>query len=218
MKRVAILSGLVALAAVPVAAEATHRPGHRTTGLSLGARPNPVVYGSSTVLSGRLTGPGNQGGETIALQSDPFPFGAFSGDGANATTNNAGNYSFTRRPLVNTRYRARRGGTLSPVVNVFVRTRVSLRVSDSTPASGQRVRFSGRACPTHDGLAVAIQRRSVGGRVYRTVRRTTLQPATRCSVYRRTFRVFRDGVYRTVVAAHTDHARGFSGRRVLNAH
>jgi hypothetical protein len=216
MKRVVILSGLVAVAAVPLAADASHRPGHRDTALNLGATPNPVVYGSTTTLSGRLTGPGHAG-RSIDLQSDPFPFDAFANDGANTTTNNAGNYSFTRRPLVNTRYRARRGPTISSNVTVLVRSRVSLNVSDSTPASGQLVRFSGRACPEHDGLAVAIQRRSSSGR-FRTVRRTTLRAAARCSIYSRRFRVFRDGVFRAVVAAHTDHARGLSRRRGLNAH
>ncbi len=61
-----------------------------------------------------------------------------------------------------------------------------------------------------------IQRRSSTGR-YRTVRRTRLRAATRCSTYRRTFRIYRDGRYR-VTSDDADHARGYSRSRLIDAH
>ena len=113
--------------------------------------------------------------------------------------------------------RVRVGGVLSPTVTVLVRQRVSLRLSDRTPRRGQLVRFSGRSCPTHDGAVVSIQkRRSTGG--WRTVRRTRLRDASRCSVYSRRLRIYRDATFRTVVARDADHARGFSRRRSADAH
>jgi hypothetical protein len=64
---------------------------------------------------------------------------------------------------------------------------------------------------------VRIQRRTrTGG--YRTVRSTRLRASTGgCSAYRRTFRIYRDGRYR-VTSDDADHARGYSGTRVLDVH
>ena len=213
------LSAALAAVALPVAAEANHKAGHpggTAQQPSLSAAPNPVVFGRDTVLSGRLQG-GNNAGRVATLQGAPHPFTSFNNNVASATTDSSGRYSFTRRPRVHTRYRVSIGGVLSPTVTVLVRQRVSLYLSDRTPKRGQLVRFSGRSCPQHDGATVSIQKRtSTGG--WRTVRRTRLREATRCSVYSRRLRIYRDGTFRTVVASHDDHARGFSRSRSVDAH
>lgn len=213
-----ILATLTAVpVALPVAAGADHKPGHpgKPTGLTIAAKPSIIVFGGSTVISGKLAG-ADKAGKTVTLHENGYPFPG--GDKAVATTvtNAQGDYTFTRRPALNTIYRTTVGGTRSPNVLVNVRIRMSMRASDYTPRVGQRVRFRGRACPTHNGLTVAVQRRSSTGR-YVTVRRTTLKPATTCSQYSRTFRIYRDGRYR-VTADDADHARGFSRSRVLDVH
>jgi hypothetical protein len=203
---------LAAISGVPLAegAKPPKTPkGPGGAGLSLAAKPNPVVHGSVATLSGRLSG-GNAGGKSVNLEADPYPFDSFAAAGI-ATTQSNGNFAFAPRPRVNTRYRVRQGSTLSPVVTVLVRSRTSLRLSDYTPRRGQRVRFAGRACPEHDGSAVAVQRLTRSG--WRTVRRTVLRDAATCSTYRASSRVYRDATYRAVVAAHVDHARGISARR-----
>ena len=213
--------GLLALpAALPGPVSADHKPGHNpgpggSSGLTIAAKPTPIVFGSATVVSGRLNG-ANNGGVTVTLRENPYPFGDGSKPGPTAVTNSRGDYTFTRRPLLNTIFTASTGPTRSPNITVNVRIRMSLRVSDSTPRVGQVVRFRGRACPTHNGLIVAIQRRSRTGR-YVTVRRTRLKAATTCSAYSRAFRIYRDGRYR-VTADDADHARGYSASRALNAH
>ena len=212
--------GTTALALTPIAvaqAQKPPKPPKAPKGnLTLSATPNPIKYGSAVTLSGKLSG-SNSGAQSVALRSDPFPFDTLRNT-ASATTNATGNYSLTQRPLVNTRYQATQGGNASGVVTVLVRPRVSLRLSDYTPKRGQRVRFSGRVCPQHDGSALLIQRRSSTG--YRTVRKTTLRdiPGSTCSSFRRTFRVYRDGRYRAAIARHGDHFTGVSGSRVANAH
>jgi hypothetical protein len=211
----AVVTGL----ALPTGVSAHHKPSHQGAGggqPGLSAAPNPVVFGSPTVLSGRITG-GNNGGLTVTLQGAPHPFTTFNNAVATTTTSSSGRYSFTRRPRLHTRYRVRIGAALSPTVTVFVRQRVSLFLSDRTPRRGQIVRFSGRSCPTHDGAVVSIQKRTSTGS-WRTVRRTRLRDASRCSVYSRRLRIFTDGVFRTVVARDADHARGFSRRRSADAH
>jgi hypothetical protein len=216
MKRMAV--AVIALAIWPVAAAADHRPGHGGGGgggnLTLAAQPTTVTFGRAVTLSGKLTG-ANNAGRQVNVRSDPFPFDTFDNAGS-ATTNAQGDYTLAQSPTVNTRYQARSGNEESAIVTVLVRPRVSLRLSDSTPRRGQRVRFSGRVCPEHDGSRVAIQRRSRAG--FRTVARATLRdiPGATCSRYARRLRVRRDGTYRAVIRGHGDHATGVSPRRRAN--
>ncbi len=119
------------------------------------------------------------------------------------------------------RYAIPPGGGLRPPPRLLdskpaERIRISLSVIDMTPRAGQVVRFSGRACPAHDGLGIRIQRRTRRG-VYRTVRRTALKPAKRCSVYRRRLRIYSDGMYRAVTVGAND-IRGISRRRFVDVH
>jgi hypothetical protein len=216
MKRVTatgLALAATALTMVPVAGGA--KPPKQKNSLTIAAAPNPVVFGRATAVSGRLSG-NKHAGQTVSLQADPYPYDRFAGV-AGAVTAANGDVSFQQRPRLNTRYRLRRGSTDSTVLTVAVRYRVSLGVRDSTPASGRRIRFSGRACPTHDGGAVAIQRRTSSG-AWRTAKRTTLLSATRCSTYSTRLRVRRDATYRAVVAGDAGHARGISARRRVDVH
>lgn len=221
MKSSTILaSALLAIAALaPATAGADHRPGHTGGGgnagnLTLDGQPNPVLAARALALSGKLTGP-NSSGQRVTLRSDPFPFDVF-GAAGDATTDANGDFSLVQRPTVNTRYQARSGNEESAIVTVLVRPRMGLRLSDYRPRKRQRVRFSGRVCPQHDGSVVAIQRRSDRG--FRTVARARLRdvPGSSCSSWRRVLRPARDGRFRVVLGGHADHARGVSRSRLAN--
>jgi hypothetical protein len=217
MKRIAAAIAIAALC--PVAADAAKPPkppGGGSGNLTLTAQPTTIVSGKPVTLSGKLTG-ANNAGRSVSLRADPFPFDTFA-NAATATTNAQGDYSLTQHPTANTRYQARRGNDESAIVTVLVRPAVSLRLSDSTPRRGQRVRFSGQACPEHDGSKVAVQRRTAAG--FRTVARATLKdiPGSTCSSYVRGLRVRRNGTYRTVLPGHADHATGVSARRRARVH
>lgn len=220
-----MIGGTLAIG-VPVIAEAQKPPkppsGGSTT-LSLAASPNPVTYGQSVRLSGRLRGSG-RGGKTIGLEQNPYPFRGFVALATTRTDRN-GDYSFTIKPRRHTRYRTltvtadpyetRR---VSPEVLVRSRLRVGIRVSDSTPRRGQRVRFSGSVLPRHNGHRVYIQRRRANGR-WVTIARTRTRAATgNRSRYSRRVRIFRTTLYRVRVRGHGDHSTGFSRRRSLTVH
>jgi hypothetical protein len=98
---------------------------------------------------------------------------------------------------------------------VTVRPRVSLRLSDHTPRRGQRVTFSGRVCPEHDTVAIALQRRSSTG--WKTIASPVLAdiPNVACSSYSVKRRVRRDGRFRARFLGDTDHAA--SNSRVKRA-
>jgi hypothetical protein len=214
MKRTALITAAV-LAVFAPAAVATHKPGHGTAGnLTIAATPTTVKFGAAVTLSGKLTGPNNTG-RTVTVRQDPFPVDTFAEAGS-ATTNATGDWSLTQTPAVNTRYQARSGGEESAVVDVMVRPAITLRVSDRTPRVGQRVRFSGRLCPEHDGVAIALQRRTPKG--WSTVRTTTLKDVagSTCSSFSRRLRIRRDGAFRMRFGGDADHVAGNSRVRRLN--
>jgi hypothetical protein len=157
--------------------------------ITIGATPTTIKFGKSATLSGKLTG-----------------------------SNTSGEWTFGVTPTANTRYRARSGNADSKTVDVLVRPAIRLRLSDRTPAKGQRVRFFGRLCPEHDGLHVALQRRF--GHQWRTLRRPELKdiPGSTCSKYSKRLRVRRDSAYRTRFLGDADHTAGNSRVRVARVH
>ena len=219
MKRYLIPTVLLALTVNLAVAMAAKPP--KGGNLSITTKPNPVVFGRTVALSGKLTGAGHAN-KPVQVQADPFPYNGQYTTVATPTTAANGNWAASNKPDRNTNYRVKRGGTVSAIVTERVRIRVSLRVSDRTPKVGQRERFRGRACAALNinGARVRIQRRTRTGK-WRTVRRTTLRDiaGTTCSKYSRRFRVFRDGTYRAfVVSNNPAYANGRSSRRHLNAH
>ena len=184
--------------------------------ITIDATPTLVKFGGAVTLSGKLTGQNNSGRQ-VTVEADPFPIDAFTNAGT-ATTNTTGDWSLIVKPDRNTRYRARSGAAESKTVDVMVRPAISLRLSDRTPAAGTRVTFSGRVCPEHDGVSVALQRRF--GTTWRTLRTMLLKdiPNTNCSSYSRGLRPRRDGAYRTSFAADADHAAGTSRVRRVDVH
>ena len=228
MNRVALRAIVVATAvamSAPLIATAGHKPNHPskppgTGNLTINVTPNPVLFGRTVTISGRLRG-GDNAGKTIELQHDPYPFATAyeSAPVATTTTNSQGDYSFTVRPKLNTNYRT--VAKIEPEARsdnrqVGVRMRITRRVSDRTPARGQIVTFTGKVKPNHDGRRVAIQRRRRTG-TWRTVARPRLKPPTPyaigVSVYSRDLRINRDGVFRVKINSHGDHV-GNKTRRV----
>ena len=198
------------------------KPPKPAAAVSLDAQPNPLVFGSLTTLSGKLTGQ-TKAGVVIRFEQDAtLPYGdSYQPSPLTATTGAGGNYSVTAKPLVKTQYRAIAQD--SPPVRsaprlVLVRSRVGLRLSDSTPRRGSLVRFSGSVYPAHDGLRVLIQKRSPSGR-FVTVARPRLRDAgSTYSTYTRRLRIFRDGVYRAKLPSDGDHVNGFSRARSVTVH
>jgi hypothetical protein len=184
--------------------------------LSIAAKPTTVVYGGKTAITGKLTGADNAG-ETIDLNADPFPFDNFSKVATTQTTA-AGTYGFFFSPLENTKVQTSaksKSPATSPVLLVRVAPKVTLKVSDKTPAEGQKVTFSGTVAPEHDGQAVLLQRRKSDG-TWKTVKTKVLADAGTASstyVFKRT--INRGGTYRVVKPADADHAKGKSPKRKL---
>jgi hypothetical protein len=208
------------LGALVPAASADHRPGHGgPNNITISASANTIKFGGSVTLSGRLNG-ANNAGRPVLIEEDPFPVDIFTPAGT-VTTNASGDWSFADSPTVNTRYRARSGEADSRNEDVMVRPAISLRVSDRTPEVGQLVRFSGRLCPEHDGVRVALQRR-VDRDTWTTVRRPLLRDipdsSPACSSYARSLRMRRDRRFRVHFFGDVDHVEGNSRSRLVDVH
>lgn len=191
--------------------------------VTIAASPASVLFGRATTIAGQVTGNGN-GGVEVTLQAKAAPpvTGASFTNVATTTTDASGNYTFTQLPLANTQYQAEAKASpkvTSPVVTVNVRKAVSLKLSDSTPKRGSRVRFSGTVKPAHDGAVALIQKRAKTGK-FTTVAKVTLvaSKTTGQSSYHKRLRIRRSGVYRVRVPADADHARGTSRKRRIRVH
>jgi hypothetical protein len=187
--------------------------------LSIAAKPARVVYGGTVAITGKLTGSDNAG-ETINLNEDPFPFGTFT-KLATTQTSAAGSYGFFVTPTVNTKYQTdakSKAPATSPQLLVKVAPKITLKVSDKTPAVGQKVTFSGTVAPDHDGQSVLLQRYRNDG-TWRTIKTLVLVDAgTASSKFAYTRKITRTGTFRIKKSADTDHVAGHSHRRTLTVH
>jgi hypothetical protein len=208
---VAVLLGIVAVAS------SAPKPSP-AVGITIAAQKNPIVFGSSTRIAGTVTG-SDKANVSVRLEQRPHPFTGDWQAVATTTTVASGDYNFTGvGPRVNTLYRVRAGSlkAVSKELLLKVRIKVALRLSDSTPSRGERVRFSGPAAPEHDGTEVLIQRRTFTGR-WRTVKGTTLKDAgTELSRFSTRIRVRRDGTYRARIPHDADHVDGLSRSKRAN--
>jgi len=187
----------------------------KTGSVTLKASAATVTFSTPVTLTGSVKG--QKGGVTVALERRATTSPTFVAAGT-AITDAQGDFSFSQRPRVNTLYRAT-AATAPPATSAEVTTAVAplvgLKVGDSTPRKGQRVRFRGTVRPPHDGTRVALQRKRADG-TWATVATPRLRDAGDVySRYSKRMRIRRSGTYRTVIAGHADHAEGTSRERTL---
>jgi hypothetical protein len=136
-----------------------------TTGVTLTAQAQKVVYGRAVMLSGRV--PSGRAGESVALFAEVFGRGS-PRSVATLVTGPGGVWQYLARPPLLTSYLAGWGGLTSPRVTIGVRPRLRFRRIG-------RARFSTRAVAARSfrGRRVKLQRRTAAGR-WVTVKRIRL--------------------------------------------
>lgn len=186
-------------------------------GVTLTAKPNPVTFSQPVEL--KVSVKGAKSGVSVVFQRHLTSSRSFS-DLETKATDAKGDVTFTPRPRETTYYRAvARTAPEQTSAELIVRVAplVGLKVSDSTPRSGQRVVFSGTVRPPHDGRRVYLQRR-IGGGAFVTVAKTTLRAGTSVySKYSMRSRVRQTATYRVRILGHTDHSIGISRERVVTS-
>jgi hypothetical protein len=139
--------------------------------LTVGATPDPIVFGSDLTIEARLAGSAIAG-RAITLQSNPFPFTrGFRNTGVPRVADAAGVARFVVAPFARaTQFRLEAGGTRSAVMTVEVRPRIRIAAHR---IRGGRVRVSGLVYPSSASGRVSIQRRTAAGG-FVPLRRVTL--------------------------------------------
>jgi len=211
--RLIVAAALAAALAFTATGQAQKPP--KSGAVTLKASAAQVTFPTPVTLTGKVKGA--KAGVLVTLERRAADATAFVPAGT-ATTDGNGDYTFTQRPAQSSVFRAT-AATTPPATSadtpVAVAPLVGLKVSDSTPRKGQRVRFRGTVRPQHDGTRVAIQRKRADG-TWVTVRSPLLRDAgSSYSRYSKRIRIRRTGTYRTVIAAHADHAEGVSRERTL---
>ncbi len=197
---------------VAVNAKGTVRGGNRTfktprqpLGFSVALTPNPVVYGAPTVVAGTLGGTGSAN-RAVQLLQQPWPYtGAWIENGNPQLTDGGGNFSF---PLVgladNSRFQVVTTGanpTRSPVLTADIRLAVTAKTRVRTVNRNTQLRFSGIVRPAQVGTGVAVQRLSLSGKRWITIRGSkTRKDSANFSRYATRARISRSGTYRVWVA------------------
>lgn len=191
------------------------KPGPQAVTLTASA--NPLAFSQPLTLKSSVKGA--KSGISVVLQRHVTSSRTFTDTGT-ATTDAKGDVAFTTRPRETTYYRAvarTAPEQTSAELIVKVAPLVGLKVSDSTPRSGQRVVFSGTVRPPHHGRRVYLQRR-IGGGAFVTIAKTTLRAGTSVySKYSMRSRVRQTATYRVRILGHTDHSMGISRERVLTS-
>ena len=219
VRRVSLLATISALVLVaPVAGQAAKPGKPGPSSVTITAAPNPTFYGNPVAISGRLTA-NTLAGVSVTLKAAPYPYLLCAG--GDRDDRGPGRYHFAQSPKLNTEYRVMaksKAQATRTTLLVFVRTRVSLHVSTTTPAVGARVRFSGSVTPARDGQVVLIQRRSHTGTFVTVATATLLHTSTGASIYRKALRIKASGTYRVVKSHDADYAIGVSGLRRITVH
>ncbi len=213
LRRIAVLAGVLLGALSSVGAAGAAKPAKPGTNqLTITATPTRLLFGANALLSGNLSGP-DHAGKAVTVQEDGYPFDTFRTLGTTATTDANGDWRLTVQPSLNSRYRAvakTSPDTTSGSVAVQVFKRVSMTANDRTARRGQKIVFSGKVSPSHDGQAVLFQRRSSSGS-WVTLRSAVLEDAGAVnSRYALSRRVRSTGIYRAVAKADADHGTGKS--------
>ncbi len=184
--------------------------------ISLSGSPNPVSFGGSTTIVGQVTGTGN-GGVTVALQSNPFPYTqGFQQVGNAIVADLTGKFSL---PVLSvpfaTQYRAVQVGksVTSPVLTVGVSSRISTSVSATRVRRGRYVRFFGTLKPALPGTLMVVQRKNSKG-AWQLAGTMVATGTTSDARYSRRIRVYSAHTYRVYAAVADGKFLPSAGREV----
>jgi hypothetical protein len=135
------------------------------TGTTLTASKDPVTYGGSVTLSGKLAG-SKVSGVRVRLQTTAFPFSAPFADAGNALkSSNSGAFGFTLPAVTRTTRALVVADGLPSIVSkiVVIRSAVRAGITSLTRRADGRVVVRGRVIPATSGGVAALQRQSAKG-------------------------------------------------------
>lgn len=141
--------------------------------LTITSSANPIFFGQSTVISGKLEGAPNTPVTLLAHTVHQHGFAPV----AQIKTNGGGEYAFpAQSPVDSTFYEVQGDGRSSAVLYEGVRDVLTATVSPATSSiqAGQTLTFSGTVSPDHTGHLIYLQRQNASGTGFNVVEATTV--------------------------------------------
>jgi hypothetical protein len=152
--------------------------------LTIEASADPIAFGESVTISGKLEGGANQLVTLLARGRRQHGFERIVQTQANA----AGEYSFpAQSPINNTFYRVTSARQASAVLYEGVKDVLTAKVSATTVPAGQPVTFSGTVSPDHTGHAIYLERQNASGGGFHTIEVGRVGPGSTYSLSRRLY-------------------------------
>jgi hypothetical protein len=135
----------------------------QNSALTIEASADPIIVGQSVTISGKLSGAAT--GTPVQLLAHTR-YGHFDAV-AEASTNAAGEYSFTpQSPLHSTFYEVKGGGQSSAVLFEGVHDQITAAPSAPSVQQGQPLSVSGSVSPKHVGHVVYLEAQSASGQFH----------------------------------------------------
>ena len=128
--------------------------------LTIQASADPITFGESVTISGKLQGAANQPVTLLTRGRHQHGFAHIS----QTQTNGLGEYSFpAQSPINNTFYRVTSASQASAVLYEGVKDVLSAQVSTTTAPAGAPITFTGAVSPDHIGHAIYLERQGADG-------------------------------------------------------
>jgi hypothetical protein len=140
--------------------------------LTIDSSPDPIVFGQSLTISGKLSGSDDQSQQvTLYARTAGQRYAQI----AQTTTNTEGAYSFgPESPTNSTFYRVRSAGERSAALYEGVRYLLTAQVSQTKVQADTPVTFSGSVAPGHAGGIVYLERKDAKGPGYHVIQVATI--------------------------------------------
>lgn len=147
--------------------------------LTIAASSDPIAYGQSVTISGKLAGGVDQPVTLLARTARQQGFAPV----AQATTNGEGDYTFpAQAPVNSTFYKVQGDGRSSAVLYEGVRDVLSAQVSATTVLEGQTLTFTGSVAPNHSGHVIYLERGDASGEGFHVVQVGTVSQESTFSI------------------------------------
>jgi hypothetical protein len=172
--------------------------------LTIEASKDPIVYGQSVVIGGKLAGVTT--GQPVTLLARTVHQHGFASV-AQVNTTSTGAYTFpAQMPVNSTYYEVRGDGKTSAVLFEGVGYVLTAEASPTSVTEGQTVTFSGKVAPTpvHPGHRIYLQRLNASGTGFHVVQVGTVTPEGTYAIPYQVFAVGTD-VFRVYIPGGPDN-------------
>lgn len=152
--------------------------------LTIQASADPIAFGESATIVGKLEGGANQTVTLLARGRRQHGFARI----AQVQANSSGEYAFAAQsPINNTFYRVTSAREASAVLYEGVKDALTAQVSATEVPAGQPVTFTGTVSPDHSGHVIYLERQNANGTGFHVIEVSRVGAGSTYSISRRLY-------------------------------